>query len=104
MPNLDEIIAEAKRTLACPACGRHYEEAEIKLRGFLDNAYIIQTVCSNGHPPLITMFVATADAIQPIAPNAAPKHKRSQIDFNDVLTAHEQIEKFNSSFSKIWSS
>lgn len=102
MPNLDEIIAEAKRTLTCPVCGRRYENAEIKLRGFLDNAYIIQTICSNGHPPLITMFVATTDAIQPVTPNELSRSKKSHISFDDVLKAHQQIKTFNGSFSKLW--
>ncbi len=102
MPNLDEIIAEARRTLACPVCGRHYEETEIKLRGFLDNAYIIQTICSNGHPPIVTMFVATAGAIEPMKPDMLSSHGRAHISYDDVLKAHKQIENFDGSFSKIW--
>jgi len=102
VPNLDEIIAEAKRTLSCPACGRHYEDTEIKLRGYLDDAYIIQTVCSNGHPPLITMFVASAGSIHPMSPLGSNHNKKAHITFDDALKAHEQIEKFNGQFSKVW--
>ena len=103
MPNLDEIIAEARRTLVCPVCGRKYDNSEIKLRGNLDNAYIIQTVCDNGHPPLVTIFIATArDGEGPtfvLHKKPAPVKK---ISSDDVIDGHLAIEEFNGDFLKLW--
>ena len=104
MPNLEEIIAEARRTLVCPICGRKYEDHEIRLRGNIDGAYIIQTVCDNGHPPLATIFVATAKQGQ--EPTFVI-HRRplsgKKITSDDVIDAHQAIERFDGDFTKIWS-
>lgn len=102
MPNLDEIIAQAQRTLTCPVCGRKYNAEEIKLRGNLDNAYIIQTVCDSGHPPLVTIFVATAkQGEQPrFIVHKQPTSKK--ITTNDVIDGHIAIEKFDGDFQKLW--
>ncbi len=104
MPNLEEIIAEAQRTLTCPVCGRKYSEGEIKLRGTMDDAYIIQTVCDSGHPPLVTIFVAT------LKPNQTPTFVvqkkqigKRKITTNDVIDSHLAIEKFDGDFKKLWS-
>ncbi len=104
MPNLEEIIAQARRTLVCPICGRKYSDSEIKLRGNLDNAYIIQTVCDNGHPPLATIFVATAkDGVEPtFIIKSKPQTKRKAITTNEAIDAISQIDKFDGDFVKLW--
>ena len=103
MNHIDEIIAEARRSLVCPICGRNYSEKEIKLRGYLDNAYIIQTVCDNGHAPLATVFIATTQEGQaPKFVNAVPTPLKDPLTLDDALTAHVEIEQFDGDFLKIW--
>jgi len=103
MNNLDQIIAEARRSLVCPICGRSYEANEIRLRGFLGNAYIIQTICSNGHMPLVTVFVATAqlDKRPSFTPQSSLSH-REKVTINDVIDSHAQLENFDGDISQLW--
>ena len=98
----EDIILQAQKIIYCPACGRHYEVSEIKLRGCLDNAYILQTICSRGHTPLMTIFVTSYQ-------NGAEKpqvHKqvenKEKLTTDDVIKAHQQIERFNGDFIKLW--
>lgn len=58
MRPIDRIILEATRNLYCPVCGRSYTSGEIKIRGAFDNTYVLQTVCRNGHLPILTTFIA----------------------------------------------
>ena len=103
MPNLEDIITQARKTLSCPVCGRKFELHEIKLRGILDSAYVIQTICDNGHPLLVTVFIATsrADGTSTfvLQKNQIPK---TRITSNDVIDSHEQIEKFDGNFIGLW--
>ena len=103
MDNLDQIIAEARRSLVCPVCGRSYEASEIRLRGFLDNAYIIQTICSNGHMPLVTIFVATAQSgkMPTFTPQAQPFFKE-KVTINDVIDSHARLENFEGDMGQLW--
>lgn len=103
MPSIDDIIAEARRTLVCPVCGRRYGSSEVRLRGNLDGAYVIQTVCDNGHPPLVTIFIATAKMGQEptFVVQERPVSKK-KITTDDVIDSHKAIEKFDGDFIKLW--
>jgi C4-type Zn-finger protein len=104
MPNLEDIIAEARKSLTCPVCGKKFEAHEIKLRGFLDNAYIIQTMCDNGHPPLMTVFVASAGQNgTPTFVLQSNKTHKTKISTDEVIDGHLQVEQFDGDFMKLWS-
>ena len=103
MNNLEQIIAEARKNLVCPVCGRSYEASEIRLRGFLDHAYIIQTVCHNGHMPLVTVFVATSQPGQ--TPTFTPRIqplRREKVTVDDVIESHAILDKFSGDIGQLW--
>lgn len=97
MGKYEDIIAQVQKVIYCPACGRKYDASEIKLRGYFDKTYILQTICSKGHAPLLTIFVTSYqknDKIQKI--------EKIKITTDDVILAHKQIEAFDGDFIKIW--
>ena len=103
MNNLERIIAEARKKLVCPVCGRSYDASEIRLRGFLDKAFIIQTVCSNGHMPLVTVFVATSHpGTTPVVKQQTPLVGRAKVTINDVIESHNILEHFHGDVSELW--
>lgn len=103
MNNIDQIISAARQSLVCPVCGRGYEASEIRLRGFLGNAYIIQTVCKNGHRPLAMVFVATAQPGQsPIFTPQSQALPKEKVTINDVIDSHAILEKFDGDIGQLW--
>lgn len=103
MNNLERIIAEARKKLVCPVCGRSYDASEIRLRGFLDKAFIIQTVCNNGHMPLVTVFVATAQpGSTPVVKQQTPLVSHDKVTINDVIESHTILENFTGDVSELW--
>ena len=93
MPNLHEIIAQIKRELYCPVCGRSFEIGEIRLRGLFDHTLIIQTICAQGH---MTLFMTTLKGEFQL--------KKQPISANDILDLRNQLARFDGDFQKIWNS
>lgn len=93
----EDIITQAQKVIYCPACGRKYEASEIKLRGFFDHTYILQTLCSRGHSPLLTIFVTSYQKGM-----KKPALKKVKITTDDVISAHKAIENFDGDFIKLW--
>ena len=97
MRPIDRIILEATRNLYCPVCGRSYTSGEVKIRGAFDQTYVLQTVCRNGHLPILTTFIAALSGS-----NAKVKLVRpqpiSQIEYERFSHA---IEKFDGNFQAL---
>ncbi len=103
MNGFETIINQVQKVLTCPACGRHFAPSEIHVRGVLDDLYILQTTCSNGHMPILTVALVTRSK-KPATPLNI-YHKpilKEKITADDVLDAQEQIDKFDGDFRKIW--
>ncbi len=92
MNPIQEIIQKAQRDLYCPTCGRNFNLNEIKLRGLYNNTVLLQAVCSNGHSPVIMIFVASYKMIGNIQP----------ITTDDVLKAHKTFKNFDGDFISLW--
>lgn len=104
MSRYEDIITQAQKIISCPACGRTYAANEIKLRGFLDNTYILQTICSQGHSPLLTVFIASYQKKEEkISPAEIEALKSQRITSDDVIEFHQKIEKFDGNFESLWS-
>lgn len=103
MSRYEDIISQAQKIISCPACGRTYAADEIKLRGFLDNTYILQTICNQGHSPLLTVFIASYQKREgkPL-PSEIREFKAERISSDDVIDFHEKLEKFNGDFESLW--
>ncbi len=92
MNSLQEILKQAQKDLYCPTCGRNFSLGEIHLRGLFDNTLLLQTICSNGHSPIIMIFIAPYKLKEQLKP----------IEMDDVLTFHAQIKSFNGDFQSLW--
>jgi hypothetical protein len=101
--SVDELINSVQQSLVCPVCKRHFVRADIKVRGKLDNANIVQVTCANNHPPLTTLIVASQRANE--VPHFIAIEKREtgkKLTTNDVIDSHIAIEKFDGDFQKLW--
>lgn len=92
MNSLPEIIRAAQKDLYCPTCGRNFTLGEIRVRGMFEHTVLLQTLCANGHVPIIMIFVASINAKQYIRP----------IKSDDVLKAHVAIKDFDGDFIALW--
>ena len=92
MNSLPEIIAAAQKDLYCPTCGRSFNLNEIHIRGMFDHTVLLQTLCANGHVPVIMIFVASVSSKQKIAP----------INSDDVIKAHSALKEFDGNFVSLW--
>jgi hypothetical protein len=104
--NYKEILKQAQQILYCTTCGRTYQLDEIRLRGFLDNTMILQTVCSNHHAPVVTFYLT--DANQGIRRGPVQLSKQvihapeSKVTKDDVLNLHESLKEFDGNFRNLW--
>lgn len=101
MNGIEYVLLEAQRSLHCTVCGRHYSIDEIKLRGFLDNTYILQTICDNGHLPLVTISLFSVKGKSKFSPHYKPI-VQERIIADDVLDAQKQINEFDGNFEKLF--
>lgn len=116
MKNIFSIIREAQKILYCPVCKRRYDLSEIKLKGFLDNIYILQTQCAVGHQPIIMTIIVH---------NQQEKHENPAIDINidkflnsetnkqsvknspaitdnNIILLNKALDDFDGDFKKLW--
>ena len=96
MNSFDDIIAQAQRYISCPKCGRSFSLGEIHLKGFFDNTFILEATCSNGHPSVVTLFVASY--------RGQSLKSEDVIAAKDVESANNQIDDFDGNFQEIWKS
>lgn len=92
MSSLQEILKQAQKDLYCPTCGRSFTLGEIHLRGLFNHTLLLQTVCTNGHSPVIMMFVT-------------PYYQSDELkslDSDDILALHSTLKTFNGDFQKLW--
>jgi hypothetical protein len=93
MNSLQEILQQAQRDLYCPTCGRNFSLSEIRLRGLFNHTLLLQTVCTNGHSPVIMIFVANYNQSEQLKP----------ITTDDVLATHVALKNFKGDFKSLWS-
>lgn len=103
MNNLIKVIKEAQNILYCPKCRRKYGFDEIKLRGFLENVYVLQTVCHNNHEPLVLNIIVNVQnnnsiSIKEILNNQ--KNKKDSTCDNKIIDI--AVENFDGDFEKLW--
>lgn len=93
MSSLQEIIKQAQKDLFCPTCGRSFNLSEIRLRGIFNHSLVLQTVCTNGHSPVIMIFVTAyyKDNIE-----------LNPISFDDVISENDQMANFKGDFQSLW--
>lgn len=92
MNSLPEIIREAQKDLYCPTCGRSFNLNEIHIRSLIDHTVLLQTLCANGHVPVIMIFIASVNSKPSIA----------AINNNDVIKAHAALKEFDGNFVSLW--
>lgn len=103
MNSFETIINQVQKVLTCPACGRHFGAGEIHVRGVIDGLYVMQTICANGHMPILTIALFSPSR-QPAAPLNI-YHKpvlKEKISTNDVLDGMEGIDRFDGDFRSVW--
>lgn len=94
MNNLLNILREAQKNLFCPVCKRRYDIAEIKLKGFFDNIYLLQTECANNHQPVNLSIIVYNNQSSDLS-------KKTNIN-NNFSGFNQQIDNFNGDFESIW--
>jgi|GEM_PF-377093 len=101
-----EILKQAQQILYCTTCGRTYQLDEIRLRGFLDQTVILQTICSNHHAPVVTFYLTNATPEKAEKPavitSPVPKQTIRRVTKDDVLDLHEGLKGFDGDFKKLW--
>lgn len=95
MPNIEQLIEQAKALMTCPACSRHYQAEEINFKGFMEHTYILQAICSNNHAPIYTTWITS------YMPTAMPDLTPLQEDH--VIAMHEALTRFDGNFKALWS-
>jgi len=64
MDFIDQILNQARSTLVCPVCKSQYENDRLRFRGFIDNTYIFQGFCANGHEPTAVTYLASLHRLE----------------------------------------
>jgi len=105
--NYKEILKQAQQILYCTTCGRTYQLDEIRLRGFLDDTLILQTICSNHHAPVVTFYLTNSTpGVKADKPTvlAEPVQKREpqKVTKDDVLDLHQGMKDFDGDFRQLW--
>lgn len=94
MNNYNDILEYIRRQFHCPACGKKYEFTDIKIRGSVSSALVVQTVCENGH---MTMFVSSLKKLE-------TDMNKKPIITDEVIDLHNSLKNFNGDFSNVWKS
>lgn len=99
MDLVDQILNQARNILSCPICNSKYNPNQIRFRGFIDNIYIFQAICQNGHEPTAITYLASLQRLE--KPISAHFHQLSgkKITPEDVERAQEYFSKFNGTFN-----
>jgi len=102
MDLIDQILNQARNFLICPVCNNHYSDSQLKLRGFIDNTYIFQAFCANGHDPLVATYLASLQRLE--KPIGAYFHPimGEKISLKTVSEAEREINQFNGDFNNLW--
>lgn len=105
--NYKEILKQAQQILYCTTCGRTYQLDEIRLRGFLDDTMILQTICSNHHAPVVTFYLTNSvPGAKPEKtvelPREVEKLASKRVTKDDVLDLHQSLKDFDGNFRKLW--
>lgn len=98
MDLVDQILNQARNILFCPICNGKYNVNQIRFRGFIDNIYIFQAICQNGHEPTAVTYLASLQSLE--KPISAHFHQLSgeKIKPETVKSAQEYFTKFNGKF------
>ncbi len=96
MNNIQQLIEQAKAVMTCPTCGRHYTSQEISFKGCLDHTYVLQTMCANAHPAVVTTWVTSFTG-------ATNTHENHPIDSDHVIALHQALQRFDGNFKALWS-
>jgi len=102
MDRFQKIIKIAQKFLYCPKCKRKYDISEIKLRGWFDDIFILQTQCANGHKPIImNVIISTKPIDKDIINIVNKKTDAKKIENKNKLFA-QAIDNFNGDFESLW--
>lgn len=110
MNTISEIIKHAQRFLFCPICNRSFNLEEIRLRGFLDDVYILQVKCEKMHNP-VSMTVIVGKGVNigfgggNNKLNNISDNKMSQIDSvteSDIYALGQSLDNFDGNFESLW--
>jgi len=94
MPNMQELLKQIQRELACPICGRKYELNQIKIRSVFEQVLIVQTTCSDGHLTLLMTIIKEQDKVK--------KELKPGLTTNEVLDLSNSLNSFKGDFEKEW--
>lgn len=92
---LYEVLQRAARDLTCPACKRHFDVEELKVRGAMDRQYLVQASCHRGHLPALVLYVL---------PSKQVVASGEKVTVDDVLDLHSQLKTFNGDFRSVFKS
>ncbi len=95
MPDIEQLIEQARALMTCPSCGRHYDAEEINYKSLMEHTYVLQTSCSNKHATIYTTWITSF----------APTLTEDTIPLQDdhVLALHKALQRFDGDFKALWS-
>lgn len=91
-----EILKRVRKFMVCPHCKAHYNLDDITIRSLNMGQLVLQAICSRGHSPIITLFVTHLGKID------INSEKISPVINDDVIVIHQNLNKFNGDFSKLF--
>jgi len=75
-------------------CKRTFSLKEIKVKGFLENTYIFQTICSNHTNPVATVYITQFEKRKLTTLNKI----ESSISKEDILAMSNALKDFDGDF------
>lgn len=102
MDLIDQILNQVRDNLVCPICQSRYELDMLKLRGFIDNTYILQGYCAKSHEPTVVTYLASLHRLE--KPIGTYFHTLSgeRITKEIAQKAKERVNTFTGNFEEIW--
>jgi hypothetical protein len=91
--NFDKLIKEIQKTLFCPECKKRFNLKNIKLRGFFDETYILETRCENDHESLLAVFITQ---------KKSKTNKLAPMSVNDGVKFKKYLKNFNGNFKSVF--
>ena len=90
---LYNLLKTVRKNIRCPQCGKQYDFAQIKIRGFADYIIFLELDCKDHMPVLATVAIPR---------KSVKKNEGKTIDVDDVIETYKFLEKFPGGFEKIF--
>jgi len=87
----NKFIEKITKIIFCPVCGKKYLKDQLKIKGFFENNFVFQNICSQSHSLImITSFLS--------------QKNNNKISKEEFLRIKEYLKSFDGDFKNIFNS